>query len=74
MADTNVIELVPQSAGDDYRGSIDTILAEAGAESFDLLAVIGTTADGEIYISGNCNAAHLVFLIERAKLAMLTAE
>ena len=66
MAD-NVHKFEPQVVGDDYRFDPDTVLEAAKGQGFETLVVIGTTADGSFWVSGNANAGETLVLMEQAK-------
>lgn len=61
------IHLHPVEVGEGYRFDADDILEAAKGQAFVTLAVLGETADGEIWISGNANAGETLVLIEKAK-------
>lgn len=71
---TNVLKFDPKIVGEGFRFDGDQILDEAKGQGFVTLAVIGETADGEIWISGNANAGETLVLMERAKRVVVFGE
>lgn len=69
-----VVRLVPNEVGDDYRFDGDEILKDAMGRNWHRLVVLGQIEgeeDEDIYIAGNANAGESMILLEIAKLQLL---
>lgn len=55
MSQDNVVRLVPQTAGEDWRGSVDEVLEEARAAGLETVVVCGVTPDGGCWIGANAS-------------------
>lgn len=69
-----IVKLVPNEVGEDYRFPADQILEGAKSQNFTNLVIVGETEGGEdIYIAGMANAGEALILMERAKLQLIGA-
>ena len=64
---SNVTHLRPVEIGDGIRLDARDILEAAKDKALTQVLVIGTRADGEIYIAGTDGASDSLMLIEQAK-------
>lgn len=71
---SNVVKLEPVEVGDGYRFDPDQVLEDAKGQEFSCLAVLGTTPDGEIWITGNANAGEILVMMEMAKRKLVFGE
>lgn len=69
-----VIKFQPYVVGDGYRFDPDEMLEAAKGQGFTTLAIIGETADGEFWVSGNANAGETMVLMERARHRIVFGE
>lgn len=63
----NVIKLVPDQVGEDYRFKADDILEAAKGKGLSNVVVMGELENGDIWVSSAANAGEALILTERAK-------
>lgn len=70
-----IVKLVPNEVGEDYRFDGDEILKGAMGRKWHRLVIIGQLEepdeDGDTYIASNANAGEALILIEQAKLDII---
>jgi hypothetical protein len=71
---SNVVKLEPVEVGESFRFDPDQVLEDAKGQDFSSLAVLGTTPDGEIWITGNANAGEILVMMEMAKRKLVFGE
>lgn len=71
---SNVVKFDPVLVGEGYRFDPDELLEAAKGQEFTTLAILGETADGSIWVSGNANAGETLVLMERAKRQVVFGE
>lgn len=63
----SVVKLELVEVGENFRFDPDVILEKAKGQGFTIVAVVGQSADGEVWISGSANAGETLILMELAK-------
>ena len=71
---SNVVKLEPVEVGESFRFDPDQVLDDAKGQAFTSLAILGTTDDGEIWITGNANAGEILVMMEMAKRKLVFGE
>jgi hypothetical protein len=71
---SNVVKLEPVEIGESFRFDPDQVLEDAKGQDFSCLAVLGQTADGEIWVTGNANAGEILVMMEMAKRKLVFGE
>ena len=66
----NVLRLVPETVGADYKFEPDTILEEAKGQLTEVV-VIGMDKDGDIYISASHNSGSANMLLDCGKAEII---
>lgn len=69
-----IIHLTPETVGEGYRFDADKILEDAKGQEFETLMIIGSYADGTIYVAGTANAGETLVLMEMAKHQIVFGE
>lgn len=62
-----IVQLNPETVGDEYRFDPDQVLEDAKGQGFMTLMVLAQNEDGDIWITGNANVGETLVLMERAK-------
>jgi hypothetical protein len=62
-----IVQLNPETVGDEYRFDPDQVLEDAKGQGFVTLMVLAQNEDGDIWITGNANVGETLVLMERAK-------
>lgn len=70
---SKVVQLVPESVGDDYIIDPDKILEQHKGKLITLV-IIGEDEDGELVVAGSNNLGISNLLIDQAKLQLIRAE
>lgn len=69
-----IIRLVPEVAGENYRVEPSAVLGAAGEAGFNEVMVIGICPEGGYVLSSSCSIAQCVMMMEAVKLQILMAE
>jgi hypothetical protein len=62
-----IVQLNPETVGDEYRFDPDQVLEDAKGQGFVTLMVLAQNEAGDIWITGNANVGETLVLMERAK-------
>lgn len=71
---SDVLKLVPQSIGEDFRFDPDEILEDSKGKPFEKIAIMGEMEDGELWISGNASYGEVLILMEKIKRMVVFGE
>lgn len=66
-----ILRLVPETVGEDYRFETKEILEAAKDAPFRTIAIIGQMDDKSLWVSSSANAGETMILIEKAKQYLL---
>lgn len=70
----NVIKLVPEYVGENYRLDVDECLESAKGRGIENVLIIGDLEDGELWVSSASNAGEALILIEKARQYIVFGE
>ena len=71
---SEVVRLVPNEISADFRFDPDAVLEKVKGKPINRLLVIAGLDDGSYQIEGNCNTGEALFLMEKAKKALIDDE
>lgn len=69
-----IVQLNPETVGDEYRSDPDKVLEAAKGQGFTTLMVLAEAEDGTLWITGNANVGETLVLMERAKHNLVFGE
>lgn len=69
-----VLKFDPVLVGEGYRFDGNEILEGAKGQNLETITILGETADGKLWVSGNANVGQTLVLMEKAKRLLVFGE